>query len=146
MIRAGLPVFEPGPDAVKVGPGAVQERARVSPYAAPAPGVVRMSPYVTREKKALTDESVLSETGLSLEVMDRYLGSADSFDRGYLNVVTLPELWKKIPILGSITDFAGVTNEERAMRQYRVDRRADILREFADFVSLSSLEGAGPGK
>jgi hypothetical protein len=149
MIKAGLPVFEARPGEMKIGTRAIPDKPRGAGDPAPPFEVVRMSPYVTREKKPLTDEIVLNEKGVAFEAMDRYLGGLDTLDRGFLNAYTLPELWSKIPILGALP-FAGpngtVTNEERAMRLFRAEKRAEILKEFSDFVTLGKLEGTAGSK
>lgn len=144
MIKAGLPVFEAKPGEMRVATMAIPDKLRGAADFAPPPEVVRMSPYVMREKKPLTDEFVLTQKGVSFEAMDKYLGGLDTLDRGFLNAYTLPQLWSKIPILGML-DFTGpngtVTNEERAMRLFRAEKRAEILKEFSDFVTLGKLEG-----
>src|ERR1019366_8616759 len=67
MIKAGLPVFETKPGEMKAKTAAISDRPRSAADLAPAPEVVRMSPYVTREKKPLTDEIVLNEKGVAFE-------------------------------------------------------------------------------
>ncbi len=149
MIKAGLPVFESKPEDLKVDKSALAEKPKALAEFAPPSGVVRMSPYVMREKKPLTDDVILNSKGVTFEAMDKYLGSTDGWDRGFLNAYTLPELWSKVPLLGMIP-FAGppgtVTNEERALRLYRADRRAELLKEQADFVAFGKTEAVSAGK
>jgi len=144
MIRAGLPVFEAKADALQISGGAVAKHAATGADIQSPTGVVRMQAYVTREKKVLSDQAVLSDRGLEVFAMDNYIGAIDGLDRGVLNVVTLRGIWAKIPVL-NIVDFAGETNEERALRLFRLDRRSEILKEQQDFDSLSRLE-SDPGK
>jgi len=145
MIRAGLPLFEAKADLLQVPVGAVGKNASTgADFQAPA-GVVRMQAYVTREKRVLSDEAVLSDRGLEEFAMDNTLGPIDGLDRGILNVVTLRGLWAKIPVLNR-GGFAGETNPERALRLYRIDRRSEILREKQDFDILSRFEHGPAGK
>ncbi len=141
MIKAGLPVFEARPDAVKVVAGPVLRRPSETAATAVPSGVVRMMPYVTLEKRPLTSEAVMSDRGLAEFAMDKFIGPVDGIDRGFLNVVTLRGLWSKIPVL-NIVDFAGETNEERGLRLYRLNRQSDLLKERQDFEALSRSEAA----
>jgi hypothetical protein len=112
-ITAGLPRFSPkenGGDAAS---------ATADPERKPAgsqEGVTAMPAFTVRESKIPTEERILSYKGSAKVAMDRYLGPADGFDRGVLNRFTLPQLWKKIPILGWLP-FVGtpaeMSNEER---------------------------------
>ena len=143
LIKAGLPVFEARPGDLKVPDGAVAPRPAASADIPPPAGVVRMNPYVMIEKRPLTEEAVMTNRARADFAMDTYLGGIDEFDRGLLNAYTLPELWAKIPMLGMLP-FAGpagtVTNQERAMRRYRLDQKAEILKEQQDFDALGKLE------
>ena len=145
MIKAGLPAFEVKPDAIAIS--ATEPLRRLSDPAelAPSTGVVRMSPYVTLEKKVLTSEAVMSDKGLEFFAMDKFIGDIDGLDRGFLNVVTLRGLWSRIPVL-NLVDFAGETNEERAMRLYRLNRKSEILKEKQDFDALSKSEAQANSK
>jgi len=145
MIKAGLPVFETRPDAVRVVQTTVLSRPAEAAEPAPGAGVVRMMPYVAVEKRPLTAEAVMSDKGLARFAMDEYLGPVDGFDRGFLNVVTLRGLWSRIPVL-NIVDFAGETNAERAMRHYRLRRQTDLLQEKKDFDDLSRLESSSAAR
>lgn len=148
LIKAGLPGYED--KAVEAKPQAAATAPSLSHMdTALVPDVVRMSPYIMREKRPLTDEIVLNKKGLTDMAMDKYLGSTDSLSRGFLNAYTLPELWKKIPVLG-ILDFVGPngteTNEDRSMRLFRADQKAEILNEFKDFVLLGKTESSSGSK
>ena len=143
LIKAGLPVFKANPADLSVPEGAVGPRPAASAEIPPPAGVVRMNPYVMLEQKPLTEESARSDIGIADYAMDTYIGGIDELDRGFLNAYTLPELWAKIPILGALP-FAGapgtVTNQERAMRLYRLEQKAEILKEQQDFDAIGKLE------
>ena len=65
--------------------------------------------------------------------MEEFLGSENGFDRGFMNLFTVPQLWKKIPLLGKIPLAGFQTNEERGMALYRADRNA---RAWAEAMGL----------
>jgi len=142
LIRAGLPAYVPKPTPT---PGkATAPAAPADRDPATDPSVVRMSPYVTRERRLPPDESFLTKTGRADYAMDRYMGSATGLNRGVLNRYTLPNLWKKIPVLGSLP-FVGPpgtkTNEDRSMDQLLPDELAESTAELA---SLNSFQEPAP--
>lgn len=147
MIRAGLPAFVPKPTPT---PGkAPAPSAPASPAASAEPGVVRMSPYVTRERRLPPDESFLTKAGRADYAMDRYMGSASGLSRGVLNRYTLPEIWKKIPLLG-VLPFTGPpgtkTNEDRSMDQLLVDELTESTDELANLNSFQEPTPAPAAK
>jgi hypothetical protein len=123
MVAAGLPKFDP---KQACGSNSGQTEARPSkaiadlaqPY-----DVTRLPTFTVRASRLLPEDEVFTNKGLAELAMNRYLGPADGIDRGLLNAVTLPGLWKKIPILGRIPSMLpGMTNEARAMQLYKQDR------------------------
>ncbi len=110
----------------------------------PANGIVRLPDFLVREAKLPTPEEVRSRKELERWAMDKYLGPESGFDRGMLNLFTLPQLWRKIPVLGQILPcpIPAVTNEERAMMHYYEDER---LRKMKDLLDLAAMAKRDPG-
>jgi len=130
-ITAGLPAFgqtpkapdKPAPDAQELQMAAHIKRLPQKP-ARPPQG-----------------EEVLTAKGKADAAMNEYLGKSDDFDRGFINRVTLPELWNKIPLLKYLPcPLPGITNEERAEAIKRDVDFHQALRDEADFSSLDKVE------
>jgi hypothetical protein len=124
-LASTIPKYEPPPSAAAAS-------------AAPDPNILRMPPYLVREPKLPTPAEVLTPKGIASIAMDRYLGPADSLDRGVLNHFTLVQLWKEIPVLNALpfVPFGSISNESRAMELYDQDQR---LAEKADLMELAKL-------
>ena len=142
MIRAGLPAYVPKPTPT---PGKRPTPAAQAAPGTPAdPALVRMSPYVARERRLPPDESFLTKAGRADYAMDRYMGSAYGLNRAVLNRYTLPDLWKKIPLLG-VLPFVGPpgtkTNEDRSMDQLIPD---ELVESSAELASLNSFQEPTP--
>lgn len=111
---------------------------------APAdPSVVTMPNYVVQESKLPKASEVMSDRAVAEFAMNRYLGSKDGLDRGFLNRVTIPELWKKIPIIGKILPplIPSVTNEQRAMMYYYQDMRVQQMNDLLDLARMTRASG-----
>jgi hypothetical protein len=112
-IAAGLPKFVPKQGGGDAGIAAADAARKAAGSDA---GITTMPAYTVREAKVPDEERILTYAGRAKVAMDRYLGPSDSLDRGLLNRYTLPELWKRIPILGRLP-FVGtpvhMSNEDR---------------------------------
>ena len=109
--------------------------------ATPAFTAVRLPDLVVNGLKDLpADDQVLTRKGEETAAMDEFLGAPHGLDRGVLNRFTLPQLWRKIPVLG-VLPFVGtplqISNEDRAMQ---MAERAD-MEELKQLVSIGGAAG-----
>jgi hypothetical protein len=137
--KFALPVEIRGESASAGETSATRPRLAGAEGATPANAIVRLPDYIVIERKPRPlpkTEDVLVPRELEKVAMREFLGDEDGFDRGVLNLFTLAGFWKKVPLLGrvSIRDFE--TNEERAMRVYRADRKAKALAELMSLMSV----------
>lgn len=146
MLASAVPKYlTPQPSAVASSVTAstidVDGASAVPPIEKPRNGIVRLPDYVVREskeKRLPKYEEVLVPRELEKLAMNEFIGAENGFDRGFLNLITIPALWEKIPILGRIP-MAGPweTNEQRAMRLYRDDRGRKMKEELESLMSPS---------
>lgn len=116
--------------------------ADAAPAAPGDPSVVRLPQVIVNENKLPNATEVMSRRALEEYAMNRYLGSKDGLDRGFLNRFTIPELWKKIPILGRLLPAPiGVTNEDRAMQLYHEDLRRQKMNNLLDLGTITTRTG-----
>ena len=135
-IADGLPKFEPARKLPDSSGAAVQEQQAAPEIS--AADIVRLPKYVVRESRPLNDEQMRAIEGNANLAMRRYLGDTNSLDRGILNHFTFPELWGKIPLLGSLPcPLPGMTNQERAMQRYEEDEKLSLLDDLMHIESLS---------
>jgi hypothetical protein len=151
IFSAVAPKFEPSATVGREGevampnPGSAP-RPKVEPGANPARAntIIRLPEYLVQERKPRPlpkPEEIMSPRELEKLAMQEFLGPEDGFDRGFLNLFTVADLWKKIPLLGKFPLAVFETNEERAMRMYRADREA---KAWAEAMSLlSPMQRAG---
>lgn len=158
ILNAAAPKYDPPSPAAEKSPesasAAPAARSRLSEPTVPANTIVRLPDYVVRERKPKPlpkYEEVISPRDLEKLAMQEFLGDERGFDRGFLNLFTVPQLWSKIPILGQIPFGLGFeTNEQRAMRMYRADREAKAWAEAmglltpAERKAIQSPTGAAP--
>ena len=139
MLLAAAPAYQPAQPPAGAGDSAASgtaARARVDEITKPANTIVRLPEYVIRERKPRPLpklEEILGPRELEKLAMNEFLGPADGFDRGFLNLFTVADLWRRIPFLGRIPLAGFETNEQRAMRMYRADREA---KAWAEMMSL----------
>ena len=161
ILTAAAPTYEP-PVINRAGDNGVPTqqapaaRARLTTEPrVPANTIIRLPEYVVTERKPKPlpkYEEVLSPRELEKLAMREFLGPEDGFDRGFLNLITVPQLWKKIPILGQIPLAGFWTNEERAMGMYRADREAKAWAESMSLLTpreraaISKPTGSAPPK
>lgn len=107
------------------------------------PGVAALPRYIVKEGKLPTPEQVMSRRAIEEVAMNRYLGPKDGLDRGYLNAVTMKELWQKIPVIGKIVPFPipSLTNAERAMIKYNEDLRVQRKNDLMELSTLAAKSG-----
>jgi hypothetical protein len=144
LLASAAPKFVPPPAgaaAIPSNPGNTDGGAAAAAATADKPlnGIVRLPDYVVREgkeKRLPGTEEVLVPRELEKLAMNELLGPESGLDRGILNLVTVPALWEKIPVLGRIP-LGGPweTNEQRAMRLYREDRTRKMKAELESLLS-----------
>ncbi len=122
---------------------------------APANTIIRLPEYVVTERKPRPlpkYEEVISPRELERLAMREFIGPEDGIDRGVLNLITVPQLWKKIPFLGTIPLAVFMTNEERGMAMYRADRESKAWAESMSLLTpreraaISRPTGSAPPK
>ena len=150
MLSAASPKFEPAaPPATTTDVTDVSRPRLPAPeITKPANTIIRLPEYIVREVKPRRlpkEEEVMVPRDLEKLAMKEFIGPEDGFDRGFLNLFTVPQFWKKIPLLGKIPLKVWETNEERAMRMYRADREAKAWAEAWGMLALGEkLKAAGP--
>jgi hypothetical protein len=97
----------------------------------PANHIVRLSPYIVRERKLPTPDEV-DRRQLERRVMEQYLGPENGFDRGFLNLITA----KQFPLLAF---FGSMSNEARAMMYYQEDERIRVQNDLQEMVSYMKM-------
>lgn len=110
-ISSGLPKYRPPQLAAPQANAAIAAGAPAKPGA----DITSMPAFIVRDVKIPTDGKIMTYKARTKVAMDKYLGPSDGLDRGLLNAVTLTQLWKKVPILGSLIDFKTMSNEDRAL-------------------------------
>jgi hypothetical protein len=160
ILSAAAPRFTPpaptsgGPIVGSAPSPAARARLGSGPQV-PANTIIRLPEYVVTERKPRPlpkYEEVISPRELEKLAMREFLGPEDGFDRGFLNVITVPQLWKMIPLLGKIPLAGFMTNEERAMGMYRADREAKAWAESMSLLTpreraaISRPTGSAPPK
>ncbi|HUR60457.1 MAG TPA: hypothetical protein VM029_22230 [Opitutaceae bacterium] len=131
ILRANTPSYQPVSAASAASEAPADKTAPDND-----PGVVRMPKYFVQESKLPKPADVMTRRALEEMAMNKYLGSRDGLDRGFLNRFTIPGLLRKIPIIGPYLPSIGMTNEERAMSRYYEDER---LRKMGDLMDLSTI-------
>ena len=129
LLAAAAPKFQP-PETPPAAPSPILRRAgqEESPR-----DVVLLPRFIVRDR-ALPSPEVADKREFERKIMDQYLGPRNGFDRGVLNAVTIAQIWKKIPVLGSISPapFNSITNEERATIHYR----DALMREYNSLLAI----------
>jgi hypothetical protein len=107
------------------------------------PSIVHLPKFIVNEAKLPKADEVMTEKAVAAAAMDRYLGSKDGFDRGFLNVVTIADLWHKIPLIGKILPppFGSMTNQGRAMMFRGQDERLRKMNELLDLGTITTAGG-----
>ena len=140
LLAATAPKFEtPDPAAMK------PEVARMDISAdKPANGIIRLPSYMVREPRLPTPEQVMTARAVEQYAMKKYLGPENGLDRGVLNLFTIAQFWRKIPVIGQILPppFLSITNEERAMMFYAEDERLRKMNDFSEMATLMKKSGA----
>jgi hypothetical protein len=110
MIAAGLPRYGEIPSVPASAEPATTVEVDVL-------GIVVLSEFAVAATRLPSPEEVAGPGGRAEALMRKQLGHRDGLDRGVLNRITLPELWRKIPVLRLI-NFVGppgsLSNAERA--------------------------------
>ncbi len=70
----------------------------------PQNGIIRLPTYLVREPRPIRSEDVMTDQARSDALVKRYVGEPTGLDV-MLNKYTLNSLWKKIPVLGSRSNF-----------------------------------------
>lgn len=101
--------------------------------------IIRLPKYIVNEARTPTAKEATSPQGLAAMAMDKYLGSKDGLDRGFLNHFTLGQ----IPLVGGIFEMFGLSirNEDRAMQRYYEDERLRRMTELLDLSSVTTKTG-----
>jgi hypothetical protein len=137
VIAAGLPVFAAKKIDLKT------EAVPTDSVAADttASGAVRMPDFVLSSPKLPGAEEVMTRAEMEKMAMNRFLGSETGLDRGFLNLITIDELWQRIPVLGRFEFLSSVTNEQRATAMYRAEKQAELFAEFSHLSALAKKAG-----
>lgn len=130
MLAAARPKFEPAPANA---PAPSAPIARFSDDR-PANDIIRLPTYIVRERKLPKRDEVWTEKEQARIGMERYIGPEDGFDRGFLNLINLASLWKKVPVLGKVPLAGFMTNEERGLMLYREAKRKEELENWTDLI------------
>lgn len=127
-VAVSLPKFE-----LKLPPPALTVPPPFPANAEPtASDVLALPKVVVKEKRKLTTSDVLTLEGKVDRLMDDYLGSKHSFDRGFLNKGVMN--WRIGP--GNVSLFGAETNETRALEARFDDNR---LRHRKDLLETATL-------
>jgi hypothetical protein len=136
VLAAKLPPYDP---TKREAPKPAESSPVLTDTAPTDPNIVQLPKVIINEGRLPTPEEILTEAALAEIAMNRYLGSKDGLDRGFLNRFTIAQFWQKVPILGKIAPgLFGVTNEQRAMSLYRIDQQ---LRKKQNMLDLGSMLG-----
>jgi hypothetical protein len=105
--------------------------------------IVHLPKFIVNEAKLPKASEVMTDKAVAEAAMDRYLGSKDGLDRGFLNVITIADLWHKIPVIGKILPppFASMTNQQRAMMFHGQDERLRKMNELLDLGTITTAGG-----
>lgn len=137
LISAAVPKYEPPKPPEETA--AVRSRLVVADQ--PANQIPRLPAYIVKERRLPNPEEVLSVREQEKYAMEHFLGDERGIDRGFLNLITVPMLWKKIPILGRFPLVGFATNEERALVLYKADLQR---RKMENLAGLSALKEDPP--
>jgi hypothetical protein len=141
LLSAATPKFTPEKPEK---PTEMASAARVRVEDVPANGIVRLPPYIVRDRRPPKPEEVMVPRDIEKLAMQRYLGEEDGIDRGVLNLFTVKSLWKKIPVLGRYPLEGFATNEERAMEIYRAEKKKEEAEKYRGLMSPSLRPEAQP--
>jgi hypothetical protein len=136
-IAAGLPVFV----AKKIDLKTEVVPADSVAADTAASGAVQMPDFVLSSPKLPDAEEVMTRVEMEKMAMNRFLGSETGIDRGFLNLITIDELWQRIPVLGRFEFLSSVTNEQRATAMYRAEKQAELFAEFSHLSALAKKAG-----
>lgn len=126
-ISAALPKFDPKQGATDAAPAV--------PAAEPAPRSVFVLPkYVVRERQPIPENDVMTAKAQEDAIVKRYVGTPSDLDVA-LNKFTFNTLWKKIPILGSHSDFASMTYKQRIAEDYK---KIEAQRKLQEALGVSA--------
>lgn len=133
LLTAATPKFE-APKPAEAKPAAVARDK-------PANEIIRLPDYIVREPLLPTSQQVMTRKAIESYAMNRYLGPENGLDRGFLNLFTIAQFWRMIPLIGRFipAPFGSMTNEERAMMYYAEDERKQQMSELRDFASLARM-------
>jgi len=103
----------------------------------PRNGIIRLPTYIVREPRPISPGDVMTPQAREDAIVKRYVGEPTGLDVA-LNKYTLNTLWKKIPLLGSISDF-GATNDASRNMGYKERIATDYSRIEAKRRYLEAL-------
>ncbi len=141
VILAGLPKFDPKQAAGSISAPNMGRKPGGTAETTTSAAPVRLPVFVvTGLKSPPPTDQVLTRKGEEEAAMDEYLGDTRGLDRGVLNRFTLPQLWRKIPVLG-VLPFVGtelqISNQERAMQ---ISERAKMA-YWKELISIGQPRG-----
>lgn len=133
LLAAAAPKFQP-PDTPPPSPSPILRRAGQEESER---DIVLLPRFIVRDR-ALPPPEVADKRAFERKIMDQYLGPRNGVDRGVLNVITIAQIWKKIPILGAISPapFNSISNEERATIHYK----DALMHEYNELLAMTPRE------
>jgi len=138
LLKAATPRFDP---SLAAPPSATGDTAVSNADAENDPSVVRLPNYIVSEDRLPDATEVMTRKALAEVAMNKYLGSKDGLDRGFLNRFTLPQLIGMIPLIGGFLPKIGVTNEDRALQRYYEDERLRKMNSLLDLGTITTNSG-----
>ncbi len=111
-----------------------------APAAKPIPdkpqnGIIRLPMYLVREPRPIRSEDVMTDQARSEALVKRYDREPTGLDL-MLNKYTIGDLWKKIPVLGKISDFGtSMSYNDRIATEYS---RYEAKRKYLEALGVSA--------
>lgn len=141
LLQAALPKYEPAPvDPNVPAPPVILKRAGIDE---PESDIVRLPRYVVRDTK-IPPAARVDPGPYQRHLMEQYLGPENGLDRGFLNAVTIADVWYKIPVLRWFTFASSISNADRAALLYAQDERLQKKRDLSDLISVSKQPKNAP--
>jgi len=125
-----------GGDPPKFVPPKPEASASVSSQP-PRNGIIRLPTFIVRAPRPIAESDVMTDKAREDAIVKRYVGEPTGLDVA-LNKYTFNTLWKKIPVLGTISDF-GATNDASRNMGYKERIATDYSRIEAKRRYLEAL-------
>jgi hypothetical protein len=125
-IALKLPKFEPKSVAAESTNGTVAGNASTH--------VLVLPEYVVRDKRPIPQNDVMTDQAREDAIVKRYAGTPSDLDVA-LNKFTFNTLWKKIPFIGTHSDFASMTYKQRVVEDYK---KIEAKRKYQEALGVSA--------